>query len=140
MVKVDFDVGRGGDKNISKKPSGKKKHGALCAPIPHYPPWRQPRGKTMVSFVNSHTNATRIGWHPWEIDLRFAPGLPPGRIPPCERTSAAGRESHAGCLCMQAGADTVFLVQVPERGRSHVRPGVRRRRALQGPDRTQSPG
>jgi len=32
----------------------------------------------MVSFVNSHTNATRIGWHMWEIDLRFAPGLPPG--------------------------------------------------------------
>ena len=25
-----------------------------------------------------HTNATRIGWHLWEIDLRFAPGLPPG--------------------------------------------------------------
>ena len=34
----------------------------------------------MVSLVNSHTNATRIGWHLWEIDLRFAPGLPPGRI------------------------------------------------------------
>ena len=29
----------------------------------------------MVSLVNSHTNATRIGWHLWEIDLRFAPGL-----------------------------------------------------------------
>ena len=43
------------------------------------PPWRQPRCKSMVSFVNSHTNATRIGWHLWEIDLRFAPGLPPGR-------------------------------------------------------------
>ena len=42
------------------------------------PPWRQPRGKQMVSLVNSHTNATRIGWHLWEIDLRFAPGLPPG--------------------------------------------------------------
>jgi hypothetical protein len=36
------------------------------------PPWRQPRGKSMVSLVNSHTNATRIGWHLWEIDLRFA--------------------------------------------------------------------
>ena len=33
----------------------------------------------MVSLVNSHTNATRIGWHLWEVDLRFAPGLPPGR-------------------------------------------------------------
>ena len=32
----------------------------------------------MVSLVNSHTNSTRIGWHLWEIDLRFAPGLPPG--------------------------------------------------------------
>ena len=35
------------------------------------PPWRQPRGKWMVSLVNSHTNATRIGRHLWEIDLRF---------------------------------------------------------------------
>ena len=42
------------------------------------PPWRQPRGKSMVSLVNSHTNATRIGWHMWAIDSRFAPGLPPG--------------------------------------------------------------
>ena len=32
----------------------------------------------MVSLVNTHPNATRIGWHLWEIDLRFAPGLPPG--------------------------------------------------------------
>jgi len=32
----------------------------------------------MVPLVNSHTNATRIGWHLWEIDLRFAPGLPAG--------------------------------------------------------------
>jgi len=24
----------------------------------HQPPWRQPRGKLMVSLVNSHTNAT----------------------------------------------------------------------------------
>jgi len=43
-----------------------------------HPPWRQPRGKLMVYSVNSHTNATRIGWHLWEIDLRFASGLPPG--------------------------------------------------------------
>jgi len=28
--------------------------------------------------VNSHTDATRIGWHLWGIDLIFAPGLPPG--------------------------------------------------------------
>ena len=44
--------------------------------FPEPPPWRQPRGKWMVSLVNSHTNATRIGWYMWEIDLRFAPGLP----------------------------------------------------------------
>ena len=34
----------------------------------------------MVSLVNAHTNAPRIGWHLWEIDLRFAPGLPPGWV------------------------------------------------------------
>ena len=44
------------------------------------PPWRQPRGKLMVSLVNSHTNATRIGWHLWEIDSRFAHGLPLGGV------------------------------------------------------------
>jgi len=46
---------------------------------PRTPPWRQPRCKSIVSLVNSHTKAARIGWHLWEIDLRFAPGLPPGR-------------------------------------------------------------
>jgi len=50
----------------------------LDAQLLHSPPWRQPRGKSMVYLVNSHTNATRIGWYLWEIDLRFAPGLPPG--------------------------------------------------------------
>ena len=39
------------------------------------PPWRQPRGKSMASQVNCHTNATRIGWHLWQIDIRFASGL-----------------------------------------------------------------
>jgi len=42
------------------------------------PPWRQPRGKSMVSLVNSPTHVTTIGWQLWEIDLRFAPGFPPG--------------------------------------------------------------
>ena len=37
-------------------------------------PWRQPRGKSMVSLVNSLTNATRIGWHVWEIDSTFPLG------------------------------------------------------------------
>ena len=37
----------------------------------------------MVSLVNYHGNATGIGWHLWEIDLRFAPGLPPGWVGTC---------------------------------------------------------
>ena len=40
--------------------------------LPRNYSWRQPRGKWMVSSVNSHTNATGIWWHLWEIDLRFA--------------------------------------------------------------------
>ena len=32
----------------------------------------------MVSLVNSHSSATSQRWHLWEIDLIFAPGLPPG--------------------------------------------------------------
>ena len=32
----------------------------------------------MISLLNFHTNATRIGWHLWEIDLIFATGSPPG--------------------------------------------------------------
>ena len=44
------------------------------------PTWRQPRGKSMVYLVNSHANATSSRWHLWEIDLRFATGLPPGWI------------------------------------------------------------
>ena len=49
--------------------------GRLVSP---HPPWRHPRGKWMVSLVDSHTNATSQRWHLWEIDLRFAPGVPPG--------------------------------------------------------------
>jgi len=41
---------------------------ALC---PGKPPWRQPRGKWMVSLVNSHTNTTSKRWHLWEIDFRL---------------------------------------------------------------------
>jgi len=36
----------------------------------------------MISLVNFHANATRIGKHLWEIDLGFAPGLSPGWIAP----------------------------------------------------------
>ena len=42
------------------------------------PPWRQPRGKQMVSLVNSCSNATSQRWHLLETDLRFGPWLPPG--------------------------------------------------------------
>ena len=45
------------------------------------PPCWQPRCQSMLALVNSHTNATRIGWHLWEIDLRFSSGLPPGWLP-----------------------------------------------------------
>ena len=44
----------------------------------HLPPWRQPKGKWMVSVVNSHTNTTSKRWHLWEIDLRFALNPTPG--------------------------------------------------------------
>jgi len=46
--------------------------------LEHRPPWRQPRGKWMVSLVKAHTNATLKRLHLWEIDSRFAHGLPPG--------------------------------------------------------------
>jgi len=42
------------------------------------PPWRQPRGKSTVSLVDSHTNATFPRYHLRELDLIFATGLPPG--------------------------------------------------------------
>jgi len=63
-----------------------------------FPPWRQPRGKSMVSLVNYHTNATRIGWHLWEIDLRFAPGLPSGRLHPANDSKRAGRRKPPAVL------------------------------------------
>jgi hypothetical protein len=36
----------------------------------------------MVSLINSHTNAIRIGWHLREIGSRFAPGLPSDKLNP----------------------------------------------------------
>jgi len=51
---------------------------AATLDLAQQPPWRQPRGKTMISLGNSHTNITSKRQHLWEIDLRFAPGLPPG--------------------------------------------------------------
>ena len=46
----------------------------------------------MVSLVNSHSNATSRRWHLWEIDLRFALGLPPGWFQ-AQRQGGAGK-SH----------------------------------------------
>jgi len=43
--------------------------GALCIQVLVRPPWRQLSGKSMVSLVNSHANATRIGWHLWDLPL-----------------------------------------------------------------------
>ena len=64
----------------------------------------------MVYSVNSHTNATRIGWHPWEIDLRFAPGLPPGWF--VGWIAACGRQKHWGSavlagLCYRLGGGRI---------------------------------
>ena len=57
----------------------------------------------MVSLVNSDANATRIGWHLWEIDLIFAPGLPPGWLreataPPVLPGTLSGKGEDAHLL------------------------------------------
>ena len=92
------------------------------------PPWRQDRGKLMVSLVNSHTNATRIGWHLWEIDSRFAPGLPPGWVcpgstqevsnfvmPPPQISKQTSRKGFA-----EGGHHVVCTLQIVQRVRSGV--------------------
>ena len=68
-----------GSRVIKKKKKEQRLRPGRRRPRQH-PPWMQPRGNFMVSLVNSHTNSTRIGWHLWEIDLRFAPGSPPGWV------------------------------------------------------------
>jgi len=52
----------------------------------------------MVSLVNSHTNATRVGWHLWEIDLRFPLNSTPGwsRSKEEEADEAAFRKAYPG--------------------------------------------
>ena len=50
----------------------------IQVPCSRLPPWRQPKGKWMVSLVNSHTSATSNWWHLWEIDLIFAFNSTPG--------------------------------------------------------------
>ena len=70
----------------------------------------QPRGKSMVSSVNSLTNATRIGWHLWEIDLRFAPGLLPGWMT-VEARQGTGRGGAVRVMQIhQSGIKSFFLV------------------------------
>jgi len=51
-------------------------------------PWRQPRGKSMVSLVNSHTTATRIGRHP-PAHRRARTRLLHHQVPPRLRTCSS---------------------------------------------------
>jgi hypothetical protein len=57
-------------------------------------------GELMVYLVDSHTNAIRIGWHLWEIDLRFAPGLPPGWLLCADVLSRTSHSVRAGLDCL----------------------------------------
>jgi len=50
----------------------------------------------MVSLVISHANVTRIGWHLWEIDLRFALELSPGGEVKYRYLAGDGRYSCPG--------------------------------------------
>jgi len=80
---------------------------------PLRPPWRQPRGKTIVFTVNSHTNAASKGQHLWEIDLGFAPGLPPewsdkGVSPPIRRAHALRQTRGTHCRSALIGKDIQF--------------------------------
>ena len=63
----------------------------------------------MVALVNSHTNSTRIGWHLWDIDLRFAPGLPPGRL--CEREKPDPRRHEQEKVVEQPHLDIPVAMQ-----------------------------
>ena len=71
------------------------------------PPWRQPRSKLMVSLVNSHTNATRTGWHLWEIDLDLPQGYLQGGV--SSQSSIRNRELAQHCC-------TNSLLQVKQLG------------------------
>ena len=92
MWQYAHDAGSPALFGVLRAPQGPRRGGQ-----PH-PPWRQPRGESMVSSVNSHTNATRFGWHLWEIDLRFAPGLPPG-WPAFTLALLCALESHCSLRC-----------------------------------------
>ena len=60
------------------------------------PPWRQPRGKWMVSLVNFHTNATSKRWHLREIDSKFALNSTLGWGGRCRANMAHIRQSRPG--------------------------------------------
>ena len=57
--------------------------------VPSSPPWWQPTSNSMVTLVNSHTNATSKRWHSCEIDLRFALKSTPGWL--CKTCSLDAR-------------------------------------------------
>jgi len=68
--KKDADTAAGADKAGGEDKADKAGGSAPgAAPAAVKPPGRQPSGgKSMVSVVNFHTHATRIGWLLWEID------------------------------------------------------------------------
>ena len=66
------------------------------AHVVSYPALEATQGQIDGLSANSHTNATRIGCHLWEIDLRFAPGLPPGWLFCGE--ALGEKEQHPGFL------------------------------------------
>ena len=55
---------------------GRTPSDAIAAARRH--PGGNPRANRWFLEVKPHANATSIGWHLWEINLRFATGLPPG--------------------------------------------------------------
>ena len=58
----------------------------------------------MVSLVNSHTNATRIGWYLWEIDSRFVlnstAAWREGRV--ADEVGVELRKTVCVCMCVCA--------------------------------------
>ena len=73
--------------------------------------WYYPGGNLllMVSLVNSHINATRIGWHLREVDLRCAPGLPPGWR--CMRADLGAWGQLVGLLNMRGVLESLWRVR-----------------------------
>ena len=58
VVKVDFDVGRSGDKTQANKPSGKKKSGALYALLSNQSPeYSLPNWASRLQSSRLHSDA-----------------------------------------------------------------------------------